>query len=735
MAELVYQGNMARNDGEQPEPGARRAVYVAGTDALAALYSDAHLTDPTENPMTADAAGRFDHCHLRAGSYRIKIQNASGRLLQSEETIAVSETETGFVRSFTTASDLLDDTTLSYEASHGKLRVAPGDLIYVSHGDHQYEVQESGSAHTQIVTAGGVEVCVSCLSDQIDVTAFGAVGDGVTDNTVAIQRAINAASWNDVYTISLPKGHFIYDALYAFYDETLNPGYRPDTNPNRQGRIRLIGDGSLAISQIRNYAPDYGTILEATGDGLIIASEALGQGGDPYPARKFEAEGISFVANKANGYVIEAASCPLIYLNRCVVYQRHVDGHGIFAKSSWYADFEHTMFFGAPASTGTGIAAGTDIFGGLYTFRNCVIDSWRDGFDWQNGVFSNVSFQNSSVQNCLRNGIRGSNGALRHLELSNVYFEGSSRECDIRGIGSTIKSLKIDQMFVLGGGGDGGSYITDKVIDLDEVSSLDITGVFAFRLFAPFCHVGAVDNYGVHSGSVNHVSISNDLPHTGDPIFLFSGVLPEFGGSISWPDFHLGYYDPTPMIRLFDPEVATPTRLTDRRTGAHMLGSLALGGAAEFTGQTSALPIAPNDPRTLVRVDVATGLGVAVRLPDQGYVVDGRMFLVENLDTSIGDLVVRNNSDNSLVQVLKAGQSSFVLFDAALGRYRPFQVGQTTPQPDIIALNDNTGGTAGAALNAISGSGADVGINSNFASLNAKLDAVLDGMRSAGVLS
>ena len=74
-----------------------------------------------------------------------------------------------------------------------------------------------------------------------------------------------------------------------------------------------------------------------------------------------------------------------------------------------------------------------------------------------------------------------------------------------------------------------GNYkiVSDKVIDLDEVSSVDITGVFAFRLFAPFCHVGAVDNFGALSGTADHVSISNDVAYTGDPIFFFSGVLPK----------------------------------------------------------------------------------------------------------------------------------------------------------------------------------------------------------------
>ena len=53
----------------------------------------------------------------------------------------------------------------------------------------------------------------------------------------------------------------------------------------------------------------------------------------------------------------------------------------------------------------------------------------------------------------------------------------------------------------------------------------------------------------------------------------------------------------------------------------------------------------------------------------------------------------------------------------------------------IASLTDSTGGTPDGTLDAISGSGADAGINKNFAELHAKLDAVLVALRAYGVIA
>jgi hypothetical protein len=53
----------------------------------------------------------------------------------------------------------------------------------------------------------------------------------------------------------------------------------------------------------------------------------------------------------------------------------------------------------------------------------------------------------------------------------------------------------------------------------------------------------------------------------------------------------------------------------------------------------------------------------------------------------------------------------------------------------IPALTDSTGGTADDTLEAIAGSGADAGINNNFASLAAKVNAMQAALEGVGIIA
>ncbi len=63
-------------------------------------------------------------------------------------------------------------------------------------------------------------------SSYLDVTDFGATGDGSTDDTTAIQNAINHASNNDIQTIFFPDGHYKYTTLRLYHDATDNPNFQ-----------------------------------------------------------------------------------------------------------------------------------------------------------------------------------------------------------------------------------------------------------------------------------------------------------------------------------------------------------------------------------------------------------------------------------------------------------------------------------------------------------------------------
>ncbi len=59
----------------------------------------------------------------------------------------------------------------------------------------------------------------------------------------------------------------------------------------------------------------------------------------------------------------------------------------------------------------------------------------------------------------------------------------------------------------------------------------------------------------------------------------------------------------------------------------------------------------------------------------------------------------------------------------------------TTQQSLVADLTDNTGGSTGSALSAATGTYNATIVNDNFASVNAKLDAILDIFENHGLMS
>jgi hypothetical protein len=134
-------------------------VYLTGTTTLASLYSDNGVTALT-NPTTSSDTGRLQF-YAADGRYDIVC------------------TKSGYTTT-TIADVLLEDPANA------------GDLLYLPSG-------------TGAVTRG----IQGKLRETVSVTDFGAVGDGTTDDTAAIQAALNAG-FKAVY---VPLGSFKFSTL------------------------------------------------------------------------------------------------------------------------------------------------------------------------------------------------------------------------------------------------------------------------------------------------------------------------------------------------------------------------------------------------------------------------------------------------------------------------------------------------------------------------------------------
>ncbi|CUJ71430.1 Pectate lyase superfamily protein [Achromobacter sp. 2789STDY5608628] len=263
-------------------------------------------------------------------------------------------------------------------------------------------IQLAGPSGASMVgfTQGGVGAVARTSQDKlreaISVRDFGAVGDGVVDDTLAIQAAINYAKGRTVF---LPAGRYLITAPIELNTSTaITPKYQPAS--------RLIGDGALAT-----------VILNRSGDYAIKNTPTAGQYSEANGVRFTGGElcHFSIVADgssPAGSGGIKLASYWMGYLHDLVI--DRVKGHGL-----WLNRY---------ASVGSGTNSDS------YSCGNLHVDNVRFEFCTGYGILSDVWSITWRIHNCAIGGNTSggikTGGALHVISENTVFGNGVDTNSD-----------------------------------------------------------------------------------------------------------------------------------------------------------------------------------------------------------------------------------------------------------------------------------------------------------------
>lgn len=209
----------ARDQAGQPLPKARLYLYHASSDNLAATYANQHCIGTLANPLVSDQNGLFEALFLPDGLYRIVLTDQHGDILMSEDKIThVAETSPNAIRVFKNIADLLADTTLRYAPDSSLENVSLAGHIKLADCDYCYNIADYDATDHHLTTAAGLRLYVKPSASGYNVKAFGAIGDGITDDTASINKAITALPMDASLggRLIFPSGRYLTDGGHVF---------------------------------------------------------------------------------------------------------------------------------------------------------------------------------------------------------------------------------------------------------------------------------------------------------------------------------------------------------------------------------------------------------------------------------------------------------------------------------------------------------------------------------------
>jgi hypothetical protein len=348
--------------------GGKIFTYAAGTTTNQATYTDSTGTTFHPNPIILDASGRVPsggEIWLTDGLlYKFVLETSAGVLIATYDNIAginsnfVNFTNQQEIQTATAGQTVFTLTTTNYSPGTNSLSVyvdgvnqyGPGSTyayletnsttVTFTTGLHvgaevkftTSQSNTSGGTNASVVTydpagTGAVATTVQAkLRETVSVKDFGAVGDGVTDDTAAINNAIIAVNAAGGGFVFFPKGTYLVGdagnnvAISLLSNVTLNGDGINATiiKLKNAGNAHVINASSRSNVAITNLTVDGNRANQSLG---VHGIRGGGTGVDGYFIENVEVK-----QTYAYGIGFQAGTFKRIKLNNIYVYGTGFDG-------------------------------------------------------------------------------------------------------------------------------------------------------------------------------------------------------------------------------------------------------------------------------------------------------------------------------------------------------------------------------------------------------------------------
>lgn len=206
-------------NGSSPLAGGKIHFYVSeSVSTNKDTFSDSDLSIANTNPLILDSAGRVQVNVFGDGAYKMVVADSSDVVISTFDPVTGSfiQNRLDNIAALTALAKSTLTNTDQYNVSG---YYAQGDG---GGGDFYYDSTSTATANGGTIFAtdeGGSGRWYRIVDSIINVRQFGAKGDGTTDDTAAIQAAIDAEK-----TIYIPTGTYIVDHLLVNTQGTLIQG-------------------------------------------------------------------------------------------------------------------------------------------------------------------------------------------------------------------------------------------------------------------------------------------------------------------------------------------------------------------------------------------------------------------------------------------------------------------------------------------------------------------------------